>query len=329
MGNTSNNTLRIGIIGYGNLGKGVALAIRQNPDMELVSVFTRRDPSSIEGVPHVVSLAHVGDYKDRIDVMVLCGGSSKDLPEQVPAIAQLFHTVDSFDTHAKIPAYFAQVDAVAKASGTLSLISTGWDPGLFSMLRLLGESVLPEGETYTFWGKGLSQGHSDAVRRVAGVKNGVQYTIPLDSAMEQVRAGEKLALTTAQRHQRVCYVVPEEGADLSQIEQDIKQMPHYFEPYDTTVHFITAEELKESHSGMPHGGTVFRSGTTGEGSKQRIEFALALESNPEFTASVLVAYARAVGKLAREGQTGARTVFDIPLGYLSPKSAEELREQLL
>lgn len=329
MEDTTQKTLRIGIVGYGNLGKGVELAIRQNPDLELVAIFSRRPPAALAGVSNVVSLAQIADYKDKIDVMVLCGGSSQDLPEQVPAVAALFHTVDSFDTHAKIPAYFAQVDAVAKAANTLSLISTGWDPGLFSMARLLGESVLPVGDTYTFWGKGLSQGHSDAVRRVEGVKNGVQYTLPSEQAMEQVRADAAPALTTAERHQRVCYVVPEEGADRAQIERTIKEMPHYFEPYDTAVHFITEEELQENHAGMPHGGTVFRSGKSGNGSKQRIEFALALESNPEFTASVLVAYARAVGKLACEGQTGARTVFDIPLGYLSSKSAAELREALL
>ncbi len=329
MEKNTRNTLRIGIVGYGNLGKGVELAVRQNPDMELVAIFTRRPPAALHGVSNVVSLAQIEDYKGKIDVMVLCGGSSHDLPEQVPAVAQLFHTVDSFDTHAKIPAYFAQVDAVAKAAQTLSLISTGWDPGLFSMARLLGESVLPAGDTYTFWGKGLSQGHSDAVRRVAGVKNGVQYTLPSEHAMEQVRAGEAPLLTTAERHQRVCYVVPQEGADLAQIERTIKEMPHYFEPYDTAVHFISEAELQKNHSGMPHGGTVFRSGTSGTGSRQRIEFALALESNPEFTASVLVAYARAVGRLASEGQTGARTVFDIPLGYLSPKTAAQLREALL
>ena len=329
MEDTTQKTLRIGIVGYGNLGKGVELAIRQNPDLELVAIFSRRPPAALAGVSNVVSLAQIADYKDKIDVMVLCGGSSQELPEQVPAVAALFHTVDSFDTHAKIPAYFAQVDAVAKAANTLSLISTGWDPGLFSMARLLGESVLPVGDTYTFWGKGLSQGHSDAVRRVEGVKNGVQYTLPSEQAMEQVRADAAPALTTAERHQRVCYVVPEEGADRAQIERTIKEMPHYFEPYDTAVHFITEEELQENHAGMPHGGTVFRSGKSVNGSKQRIEFALALESNPEFTASVLVAYARAVGKLACEGQTGARTVFDIPLGYLSSKSAAELREALL
>ena len=321
--------LRVGIVGYGNLGKGAALAIGQNPDMTLVAVFTRRPPEELAGVANAVPFAQLADYKDDIDVMILCGGSSTDLPEQVVSVCRIFHTVDSFDTHAKIPAYFAQVDEASKAAGTLSLISTGWDPGLFSMARLIGLSVLPKGEEYTFWGKGLSQGHSDAIRRVPGVKNGVQYTIPLESALEQVRAGATPSLTTAERHQRVCYVVAEEGADKAEIEATIKSMPNYFEPYDTTVNFISEEELRANHSGMPHGGTVLRSGVTGGGANQRIEFGLSLESNPEFTASVLVAYARAVGKLAKEGQTGARTVFDIPLGHLSPHSAEELRRTLL
>ncbi|WP_262245487.1 diaminopimelate dehydrogenase [Parapedobacter soli] len=321
--------LRVGIVGYGNLGKGVASAIQQNPDMELVAVFTRRSPEGLADVRNAVSYSKIADYKGHIDVMILCGGSSTDLPEQVLSVSKHFNTVDSFDTHAKIPAYFSAVDKTATSANTLSLISTGWDPGLFSLSRLLGQSILPQGEEYTFWGEGLSQGHSDAVRRVVGVKNGVQYTIPMESAIQKVRAGETPSLTTAERHRRVCYVVAQEGADLAKIEKDIKNMPHYFEPYDTTVHFISEEELLENHSGMPHGGTVFRSGITGKGSRQRIEFSLALESNPEFTASVLVAYARAVGRLAKEGQTGARTVFDIPLGYLSPKSAEELRQALL
>ena len=326
---SSSSPLRVGIVGYGNLGKGVALAIGQNPDMTLVAVFTRRPPEELAGVDNAVSFAQLADYKDDIDVMILCGGSSTDLPEQVVSVCQLFHTVDSFDTHAKIPAYFTQVDEASKAAGTLSLISTGWDPGLFSLARLIGLSILPQGEEYTFWGEGLSQGHSDAVRRVPGVKNAVQYTIPLESAIEQVRAGETPSLSTAERHRRVCYVVAEAGADQAEIEATIKSMPHYFEPYETTVHFISEEELQANHSGMPHGGTVFRSGMTGGGARQRIEFGLSLESNPEFTASVLVAYARAVGKLASEGHTGARTVFDIPLGYLSPHSAEELRRTLL
>lgn len=329
MEKTVNTILRVGIVGYGNLGKGAELAIRQNPDMELVAIFTRRTPDNINSDSKVVSISHIEDFKDKIDVMILCGGSAKDLPEQAVNVSKLFNTVDSFDTHAKIPEYFKQLDEVTKAHNTLSLISTGWDPGLFSMARLLGQSVLPQGEDYTFWGKGLSQGHSDAVRRVPGVKNGVQYTIPLDSAIERVRAGENPQLSTSEKHQRVCYVVANEGANLSEIESTIKNMPHYFDQYQTSVHFITEEELAAEHSKMPHGGVVFRSGVSGNGSKQRIEFSLALESNPEFTASVLVAYTRAIGKMAKEGQTGARTVFDIPLGYLSPKSPDELRRDLL
>ena len=329
MGNTASDILRVGIVGYGNLGKGVEKAIKQNPDMELMAIFTRRPPASIGSKAKVVSMDHLENYQNDIDVMVLCGGSSTDLPEQVLAVSKYFNTVDSFDTHAKIPAYFSKVDAHTRAHDTLSLISTGWDPGLFSMARLLGQSILPEGEDYTFWGKGLSQGHSDAVRRVQGVKNGVQYTIPIDSALERVRSGGNPVLTTAEKHQRVCYVVPEEEADLETIENTIKTMPNYFADYDTTVHFISEEELKREHATMPHGGIVFRSGTTGSGAKQRIEFSLTLESNPEFTASVLVAYTRAVGKMAKLGQTGARTVLDIPLAYLSPKSDDELRRTLL
>ena len=324
-----NTILRIGIVGYGNLGKGVEMAIAQNPDMELVAIFTRRLPAALSSTSKVVAIDQMEDFKDKIDVMILCGGSLKDLPEQVIMVSKIFNTVDSFDTHAKIPAYFKKVDESARANKKLSLISTGWDPGLFSLARLLGESVLPQGEDYTFWGKGLSQGHSDAVRRVAGVKNGVQYTIPKKKAMEQVRSGKNPQLSTSEKHERVCYVVAKEDADLAEIENTIKEMPHYFIDYETTVHFITEEELEANHSAMPHGGTVFRSGITGNGSKQRIEFSLTLESNPEFTASVLVAYARAVGKMAKEGQTGARTVFDIPLGYLSPRSPEELRASLL
>lgn len=329
MGNTVSDILRVGIVGYGNLGKGVEKAIKQNPDMKLIAIFTRRSPASIGSKAKVVSMDDLESYQDDIDVMVLCGGSSTDLPEQVLAVSKYFNTVDSFDTHAKISAYFSKVDAHTKAHDTLSLISTGWDPGLFSMARLLGQSILPEGEDYTFWGKGLSQGHSDAVRRVQGVKNGVQYTIPIDSALERVRSGENPVLTTAEKHQRVCYVVPEEDADVQAIENVIKRMPNYFADYETTVHFISEEELKQEHATMPHGGIVFRSGTTGSGAKQRIEFSLALESNPEFTASVLVAYTRAVGKMAKQGQTGARTVLDIPLAYLSPKSDDELRRTLL
>lgn len=324
-----NDILRVGIVGYGNLGKGAELAIRQNPDMELVAIFTRRSPESLTAATKLVSLDQIEDFKDKIDVMILCGGSAKDLPEQVISISQWFNTVDSYDTHAKIPEYFDQVDKITNENKTLSLISTGWDPGLFSIARLLGQSILPEGNDYTFWGKGLSQGHSDAVRRVDGVKNGVQYTIPVESALNRVRAGENPQLTTAEKHERVCYVVPEDGASQSDIEKSIKEMPHYFDQYNTTVHFITEEELRKNHSAMPHGGHVVRSGISGSGAKHRIEFSLELESNPEFTASVLVSYTRAVGKMAKEGQTGAKTVFDIPLGYLSPKSAATLRQELL
>ena len=329
MKNTDTAKLKIGIVGYGNLGKGVELALGQNPDMELVAIFTRRAPESIPSQATVVPMQQIENYRDKIDVMILCGGSSTDLPEQVLEVSKWFNTVDSYDTHAKIPEYFAKVDACTKENGTLSVISTGWDPGLFSMARLLGQSVLPEGEDYTFWGKGLSQGHSDAVRRVQGVKNGVQYTNPIDRALERVRSGENPVLNTAEKHERVCYVVPEEGADLQEIEQTIKTMPNYFADYPTTVHFISEEELLRDHNAMPHGGIVFRSGVSGNGAKQRIEFSLALESNPEFTASVLVAYARAAARLRNLGQTGARTVLDIPLSYLSPKSDEELRRTLL
>lgn len=321
--------IKLGIVGYGNLGKGVEKAIRQNPDMELVAVFTRRAPESIQASAPVEHLDNLKNYIDKIDIMMLCGGSAKDLPEQTTIISKHFHTVDSFDTHAKIPEYFAQVDESARQSGKLSLISTGWDPGLFSLARLLGQSVLPVGEDYTFWGKGLSQGHSDAVRRVAGVKKGVQYTIPSEEAKAKVRSGENPTLTTSERHVRVCYVVAEDGASKQEIEQAIKTMPHYFEPYETEVHFISEEELLKNHSAMPHGGIVFRTGVSDTGAKQRIEFALDLESNPEFTASVLTAYARGVYRMAQKGEVGAVTVFDIPFGLLSPKSPEQLRKELL
>lgn len=327
--NTSNQPIKIGIVGYGNLGKGVELAIRQNTDLELVAVFTRRDPQSIPTQAQAIHIDQITEYRDIIDVMIICGGSSTDLPEQVPYIAQWFNTVDSFDTHAKIPEFFNTVNKAAKDHNKLSLISTGWDPGLFSMLRLLGESILPQGETYTFWGKGLSQGHSDAIRRISGVKGGVQYTIPIESALDRVRQGENPVLTTAEKHERICYVVAEDGADTSVIEHTIKTMPNYFADYNTTVHFISEEELKANHSAMPHGGKVFRSGITGTDTKQNIEFGLTLESNPEFTASVLVAFSRAVYKLAQKGETGAMTVYDIPLGALSPKSAEDLRREIL
>ncbi len=325
----STNKIRIGIVGYGNLGKGVEKSIAQNTDLELVAIFTRRSPESIPTQAKVIALSEILSYKGKIDVMILCGGSSTDLPEQVLEISANFNTVDSFDTHAKIPEYFAKVEQCTRANDTLSLISTGWDPGLFSMARLLGESILPQGETYTFWGKGLSQGHSDAVRRLDGVKNAVQYTIPIDTALEQVRAGKNPVLTTAEKHERVCYVVAHNNADIAKIEHEIKTMPNYFSDYNTTVHFISEEELNQNHNKMPHGGIVMRTGETGDANKQRIEFNLTLDSNPEFTSSVLVAYSRAIAKMAKEGKRGACTVFDIPLGHLSPKSAEQLRAELL
>lgn len=321
--------IQFGIIGYGNLGKGVALAAAQNPDMELVGIFTRRDPNSIQSDYPVYHLDKLIKFKGKLDVVILCGGSLKDLPEQVVEVAQHFNTVDSFDTHAKIPEYFAKVNEVNQENQTLSLISTGWDPGLFSMARLLGISVLPEGEDYTFWGKGLSQGHSDALRKIKGVKNGVQYTIPSEDALQKVRNGESPQLATADKHTRVCYVVAEEGADEKEVETSIKTLPHYFADYHTTVHFIDEETLLAEHQSMPHGGIVIRSGKSGLGETQRLEFSLALESNPNFTSSVLVAFARATAKLAKEGQVGARTVFDIPLGYLSAESPEDLRAKLL
>ena len=321
--------IRIGIVGYGNLGKGVEKSIRQNSDMELVAIFTRRDPQSIQAHVPVVSLDEAESYKGKVDVMILCGGSATDLPEQGPQLARMFHTVDSFDTHARIPEYFESVNTAAAANGHVSVISTGWDPGLFSLNRLLFQSILPEGNEYTFWGRGVSQGHSDAIRRVEGVKNGVQYTIPSDEAVAKVRAGENPKLTTRDKHVRECYIVAEADADQARIEAEIKSMPNYFADYDTIVHFISEEELKMNHSAMPHGGLVFRSGMTGEGTAQIMEFGLNLGSNPEFTASVLVAYARAVSKLAARGESGARTVFDIPFGLMSPKSPEQLRKELL
>ncbi|MBT2290507.1 diaminopimelate dehydrogenase [Paenibacillus albidus] len=324
--------IQAAIVGYGNLGKGVRKAIAQNADIELVAIFTRREPDQVEAGDTGVKFEHISaieQYKGKVDVMILCGGSATDLPEQTPAIAKLFHTVDSFDTHAKIPEFFDTVDAAAKQGGTLSVISTGWDPGLFSMNRLLAESILPEGKEYTFWGKGVSQGHSDAIRRVDGVQAGVQYTVPVQDVIDAIRAGETPELSTREKHLRECYVVAEEGADQDRIREEIVNMPNYFADYDTTVTFITEEELSAQHSGIPHGGFVIRSGITGEGTKQLIEFGLKLESNPEFTASVLVAYARAAYRLGSQGQSGARTVFDIPLGLLSPHSPEELRRNLL
>ena len=325
---------RIGILGYGNLGKGVELAVKAAPDMELVAVFTRRDPSSLKiqtaGVP-VVSVNDVADYKDKIDVMILCGGSATDLPVQTPEYASMFNVVDSFDTHARIPEHFANVDKAAKASGKIAVISCGWDPGMFSLARVYSNAILPDGNDYTFWGKGVSQGHSDAIRRIKGVKNAKQYTIPVESALEAVRSGKSPELTTRDKHTRECFVVLEDGADAAAVEKEIKEMPNYFADYDTTVHFISEEELLKNHSGMAHGGFVFRSGKTGANKEHNhiIEYSLKLDSNPEFTTSVLVAVARAAHRMQSEGMTGCKTILDIPPAYLSDKSGEELRAHLL
>ncbi|MGF3055144.1 diaminopimelate dehydrogenase [Microbacterium sp. YY-01] len=324
--------IRIAIVGYGNLGRGVERAIDSTSDMSLVGVFTRREPAQVTPIndeTKVYSLAQLHDFHDEIDVVVICGGSKSDLPVQSPQLASTFTIVDSFDTHAKIPEHFGAVDEAARAGKTTAVISTGWDPGLFSVLRLLGESVVPQGETYTFWGRGLSQGHSDAVRRVPGVAAGVQYTLPSESAIEQVRAGEQPTLSTRDKHTRECFVVLAEGANADEVREAIVTMPDYFEPYDTTVHFISAEELARDHAGVPHGGFVIRSGESSPGTQQTVEFRLALESNPEFTASVLVAYARAAARLAAAGDYGAKTPFDIAPGLLSPESAEQLRARLL
>ncbi len=326
--------IRIGIYGYGNLGRGVECAIRQNPDTELVAVFTRRDPSSVKTVFEGVTVANTADaldYKDAIDVMILCGGSATDLPTQTPELAAHFNVVDSFDNHANIPAHFAAVDAAATASGKVALISAGWDPGMFSLNRLYAQAILPQGADYTFWGKGVSQGHSDAVRRIDGVADARQYTIPVEAAVDAVRRGEQPELTTRQKHTRECFVVAEEGADLARIEHEIKTMPNYFEPYDTTVHFITAEEMARDHSGIPHGGCVLRSGRTGKDGEHThvIEYKLTLDSNPEFTSSVLLAYARGVYRLAQAGQTGCKTVLDVPPAILSALDGETLRRTLL
>ena len=327
-------SIRIGILGYGNLGRGVECAIKQNADMELVAVFTRRDPATVqiltEDVP-VCRIADVQDWKDKIDVMILCGGSATDLPKQTPLYAEMFNVIDSFDTHARIPEHFEDVDVAAKKGGNVGIISVGWDPGMFSLNRLYANAILPEGKDYTFWGKGVSQGHSDAIRRVEGVKDGKQYTIPVEAALEAVRNGENPELTTRQKLTRECFVVLEEGADAAKVEEEIKTMPNYFSDYDTTVHFISEEELKANHSGIPHGGFVLRSGKTGwDGENNHlIEYSLKLDSNPEFTASVIVAYARAAYKLAQEGQSGCKTVFDIAPAYLSAKSGAELRKHLL
>ncbi|WP_213358794.1 diaminopimelate dehydrogenase [Brachymonas denitrificans] len=324
--------IRIGIAGHGNLGRGVEAAIARNPDMELVGIYTRRAPGQVQpvtpGAP-VFGMDALAQHTDRIDVLILCGGSKEDLPQQGPEMAALFNTVDSFDTHARIPEYFAAVDAPARANGKTALISAGWDPGMFSINRVIGEALLPEGATYTFWGKGLSQGHSDAIRRVPGVAGGVQYTLPVEEAVERVRSGERPKLATREKHRRDCYVVLADGADAEAVRQAIVTMPHYFDEYDTTVNFISAEELRRDHAAMPHGGFVIRSGNTSAENTQVIEYGLKLGSNPEFTSSVLVAYARAVHRMHQQGDVGAKTVFDVAPGLLSPKSAEQLRAEQL
>jgi len=325
--------MRIGIMGYGNLGKGIECAINQNDDMELVAVFTRRDPESVKTLTgvKVYGMDKLIDMKDEIDVLVLCGGSATDLPEQTKEMAKYFNVIDSFDTHARIPEHFANVDAAAKESGHVAMISVGWDPGMFSLNRLYANSILRDGSDYTFWGKGVSQGHSDAIRRIEGVKNAKQYTVPVESALESVRNCENPELTTREKHTRLCYVVAEEGADKAKIENEIKTMPNYFADYDTTVNFISEEELLRDHAGIPHGGFVIRTGKTGLNKENShvIEYSLKLDSNPEFTACVIVAYARAIYRMASEGLTGAKTVFDVAPAYLSPMSGEEIRAHLL
>jgi len=326
--------IRIGIYGYGNLGRGIEAAIRQNPDTELVAVFTRRDPASVRIATDGVTVAHadtVKDYIGKIDVMVLCGGSATDLPTQTPTLSEYFNVIDSFDTHAKIPEHFKSVDSVSKKAGTTALISAGWDPGMFSLNRLYASAILPDGKDYTFWGKGVSQGHSDAIRRIEGVLDARQYTIPVEEALATVRSGVSPTLTTREKHTRECFVVAEEGADLERIEREIKTMPNYFADYDTTVHFISMEELKRDHSGIPHGGFVIRSGKTGLSAEHThvIEYSLKLDSNPEFTASVILAYARAVHRMHEKGLTGCYTVFDVPPAYLSPKPYTELIATML
>ena len=326
-------SIRIGIMGYGNLGRGVECAVKHNPDLELAAVFTRRDPETVKILTETAKVCHVDEaekMKDEIDVLIICGGSATDLPVQTPKYAQWFNVVDSFDTHARIPEHFENVDKAAKESGHVGIISVGWDPGMFSLNRMYANAILTNGKDYTFWGKGVSQGHSDAIRRIEGVKNAIQYTVPVDKAVERVRSGEAPELTTREKHLRDCYVVPEEGADLQEIERTIKTMPNYFDDYDTTVTFITEAELKQNHSSMPHGGFVIRSGETGtEGSRHIIEYSLKLDSNPEFTASVLVCYARAAYRLSKNGESGAKTVFDIPPALLSMKTPEQLRAELL
>ena len=327
-------TIKVGILGYGNLGRGVECALKQNPDMELAAVFTRRDPASVSILTEGVKVYRADEAEkmaDQIDVMILCGGSATDLPAQTPQYAKYFNVVDSFDTHAKIPEHFDAVDKAARESGHVAMISVGWDPGMISLNRLYGECVLREGSSYPDWGKGVSQGHPVAIRRVEGVKDARQYTIPVEAALEAVRSGSNPGLTTREKHTRECFVVAEEGADLARIENEIKTMPNYFADYDTTVHFITEEELQRDHSGIPHGGFVIRSGKTGWNGENThvIEYSLKLDSNPEFTSSILVAYARAAARMAAEGQKGCKTVFDVAPAYLSPKSGEELRKEML
>ena len=326
--------MKIGIMGYGNLGKGIECAIKQNPDMELEAVFSRRNPSTVKILTEGVNVYPVEDavkMKDEIDVLILCGGSATDLPQQTPEYAKYFNVVDSFDTHARIPEHYANVDASAKENGNIAVISCGWDPGMFSLNRLYANCILPQGKDYTFWGKGVSQGHSDAIRRIEGVANAKQYTIPVDSALEKVRNGENPELSTREKHTRECFVVAKEGADKAKIEKEIKEMPNYFADYDTTVHFITEEELQRDHSAIPHGGFVIRSGKTGwnEENSHIIEYSLKLDSNPEFTASVIVACARAAYRMKNEGMTGCKTIFDIAPAYMSPFSGEELRAHML
>lgn len=326
-------SIKIGILGYGNLGRGVECAVKQNDDMELVAVFTRRNPEDVKILTEtavVCNVADVEDWKDKIDVMIICGGSATDLPKQTPVYAKMFNVIDSFDTHARIPEHFANVDAAAKEGGHVGIISVGWDPGMFSLNRLYANAILPDGNDYTFWGKGVSQGHSDAIRRIPGVKNAIQYTVPVDEAVDQVRSGSEPKLTTRDKHTRECYVVAQEGANKAEIENAIKTMPNYFDEYNTTVHFISEEELKRDHSKMPHGGFVIRTGETGEeGNKHVIEYSLKLDSNPEFTASVLIAYARAAYRLNQKGENGARSVFDIAPALLSMKTPEQLRKEIL
>lgn len=327
-------SIKIGILGYGNLGRGVECAVKQNDDMELVAVFTRRNPEDVKILTEtatVCNVADVEDWKDKIDVMIICGGSATDLPKQTPVYAKMFNVIDSFDTHARIPEHFANVDKAASESNHVGIISVGWDPGMFSLNRMYANAILTNGKDYTFWGKGVSQGHSDAIRRIGGVKDGKQYTIPVEAALEAVRSGQNPELTTRQKHIRECFVVAEEGADLARIEQEIKTMPNYFDEYDTTVHFISEEELKRDHSGIPHGGFVIRTGKTGwnDENSHVIEYSLKLDSNPEFTSSVIAAYARAAYRMNQEGQKGCKTVFDVAPAYLSALDGAELRKHLL